>query len=456
MLGIRYMSTRRLRWISVIAPTVFVGAFEIVTRSLYGNLVPPWVHVVVALAAVSVAAFAFSTFVFASMRGVEREIMERNRRLAVLNALAADVSESRDLEQVAAATTRSVLAAMSAEAAGLALVSEEDGSLQLVGQDGLNVRCTPEIGAFPLGENDCECRKAVALGRPVLVEDTTQSMPCTGLLGERTGTCVAVPVKSKGRTTGAIFVARDRNRPWQREDVELITAVGAQIGTVLENAQLSSKAEALAVLQERERVSREVHDGLAQTLGYLNVQMSILDRLLTSGETEKAQSEVGEMALVTREAYQDLRQAIVDLRMPLSSTPGLRRTLREYAEKFSRQTGIPCHFEGHRGPPAVLSPTTEVQLIRIVQEAMTNVKKHAPGSEAWLSVEVRNQEALVAIRDNGPGFDLESTIVRGRQYGLHTMKERAESVGGSLRLDSRPGDGTAVEVMVPLEKGKGA
>ena len=452
----RYVSIRRLRWISVIAPTVFVGAFEIVTRSLYGNLVPPWAHVVVALAAVSVAAFAFSTFVFASMRGAEREIRVRNRRLAALNALAADVAESLDVEQVAAATTRSVLASMAADVAGLALVSEEDGTLQLVGQDGLAVQFTPESGGLPLGENDCECRKAVALGRPVLVEDTTQSVSCTGLLGEKTNTCLAVPVKSKGRTTGAIFVARDRSNPWQREDVELITAMGAQVGTVLENAQLFSKAEALAVLQERERVSREVHDGLAQTLGYLNVQMGILNRLLTSGETDKAQAEVDQMALVTRDAYQDLRQAIVDLRMPLSSTPGLRRTLREYSEKFSRQTGIPCHFEGHRGPPAVLSPTAEVQLIRIVQEAMSNIKKHAPGSEAWLSIEVRNHEALVIIRDNGPGFDLDSTVVRGRQYGLQTMKERAESVGGSLRIDSRPGDGTVLEVMVPLQKGNGA
>jgi signal transduction histidine kinase len=238
-----------------------------------------------------------------------------------------------------------------------------------------------------------------------------------------------------------------------RDEVELIAAVGSQVGTVLENAQLFSKTEALAVLQERERVAREVHDGLAQTLGYLNVQMGIVDRLLATEEIARAQAEVDEMALVTREAYQDLRQAIVDLRTPFSSTGGLRRTLREYAERFSRQTGITCHFEGHRGPPAILSPTAEVQLIRIVQEALANVKKHAPGSEVWLSVEVRNREALVIIRDNGPGFDLESTMISGRQFGLQTMKERAESVGGTLRIDSRPDAGTTVEVVVPLEKG---
>jgi two-component system nitrate/nitrite sensor histidine kinase NarX len=139
--------------------------------------------------------------------------------------------------------------------------------------------------------------------------------------------------------------------------------------------------------------------------------------------------------------------------MPLSSTGGLRRSLREYAEKFSRQAGIPCHFEGYHGPPAVLSPHAEVQLIRIVQEALTNVKKHASGSQAWLSVDTTEREVRVAIRDDGPGFDLQSTVVRGRQFGLQTMKERAEDVGGIFRIDSRPGAGTTVEVVIPLAKG---
>src|SRR3990170_6816898 len=131
------ISIKTLRWVSVVVPTAFVVVFELVTRSLYNDFVPAWGHTVVILAAVSGAAFAFSTFVFAAMGRLEREIRERNRRLAILNALAADTSESLDIEQVAAATTRNVRAAMSLETAGLALVSEEDGSLQLVGLDGL-------------------------------------------------------------------------------------------------------------------------------------------------------------------------------------------------------------------------------------------------------------------------------------------------------------------------------
>ena len=288
------MSVRTLRWISVVAPTAFVVTFEIITRSLFDDVVPSWVHVVVALTAVSLAAFAFSTFVFTMMGRLEREVLERNRRLAILNALAADTSESLDVEQVAAATTRSIRAAMNLETVGLALASAEDGSLQLVGLDGLAAPFIPVDGVRSLAEYDCECQKAVALCRPVVVSDVRESARCAGLLGDaRARTCAAVPVRCKGRTTGALFVARDRSRPFARDEIELIAAVGSQVGAVLENAVLFSKAEALAVLQERERVSREVHDGLAQTLGYLNVQMAIVDRLLTTEELTKAQAEGG-------------------------------------------------------------------------------------------------------------------------------------------------------------------
>ena len=448
------MSVRTLRWVSVIVPTAFVVTFEIITRSLFNDVVPSWLHVVVALGAVSGAAFAFSAFVFGTIASLEREVLERSRRLSILNALAADTSESLDVEQVVAATTRNVRGAMRLETVGLALVSEESGSLELAGLDGVAAPFIAANGARSLAEYDCECQKAVALGQPVLVSDAGESARCAGLLGnERPQTCAAVPIRSKGRTTGALFVARERSRPFARDELELIAAVGSQVGAVLENAQLFSKTEALAVLRERERVAREVHDGLAQTLGYLNVQLGLLDQLLAAGDRSRAQAELEEMALVTREAYQDLRQAITDLRTPLSSTGGLRRTLREYADKFSSRTGIPCRFEGHRGAPAILSPSAEVQVIRIVQEALANVHKHAPGSEVWLSVDATEREARVIIRDNGPGFDLDSAIMRGGQFGLQTMKERAASVGGALRIDSHPGAGTAIEVVVPLEGG---
>src|SRR3990170_1624329 len=250
------ISIRTLRWITVVVPTAFVVVFELVTRGLYDDFVPAWGHTVVILAAVSTAAFAFSTFVFTSMARLEREIRERNRRLALLNAVATEASESLDLE-------------------------EEGGELRLVAHSGLPSQVTHPNGS--LGPYDCECSRALALGQTVVIADSRESEGCAGVLGERTpGTCITAPIRSKGNNIGAIFVARPRSRPFDHDEAELIAAVASQVGAVLQNAQLFSKTGAIAVLQERQRVAREVHDGLAQTLGYLSVQMGIVDHRLAN------------------------------------------------------------------------------------------------------------------------------------------------------------------------------
>ena len=447
MIGIR-----SLRWVSVVVPTAFVVVFELVTRGLYDDALPVWAHSVVILAAVSVGAFAFSTFVFATMARLEGEIRERNRHLSLLNAVAAEASESLDLEEIASAVTRRIGRAFGAEVAGLAVVSEDEGELRLVAQAGPSLRSVRPDGS--LGPYDCECRQALARGEPVIIRDSAEQASCTGALAENARqTCVSVPVRAKGSNVGAIFITRARSRPFRSDEVELLAALAAHVGPAIENAQLYSKTGAIAVLQERQRVAREVHDGLAQTLGYLNVQMGIVDHLLANSDLQRAQGELETMVRVTREAYGDLRQAIADLGTPPSG--GLRRTLREYLERFTLQSGIRCHFEGHRGSASMLSPSAEVQLVRIVQEALTNVKKHAPGAEVWLSVEARDKWVRVTIRDDGPGF-LPAAVTDDGRFGLRTMKERAEGIGGQLKLDSSPGGGTCVEVTIPVGGAKAA
>jgi signal transduction histidine kinase len=442
------LSIRTLRWISVIGPTAFVVGFELFTRVLFPDIVPAWGHVVAALAAISTGAFGFSTFVFTSMARLERQIHERNRRLALLNTIATNASESLDLQQVATAICRNVGRALDAEAVAVALSSEDDGELHLAGQMGLPRDATGPDGT--LGPYDCDCRKALALDGPV-VRDARELPGCMGLVpnGEA-ATCVSVPTRSKGKGIGVLLVARRGTRAFTHDDLDLISVIGSQAGAVLQNAQLFSNTGAIAVLQERQRVAREVHDGLAQTLGYLNVQLGIVDQLLAKGQLDTVRGELETMSEVTRVAYEDLRHSITDLRTPLAVSGGIRRTLREYLDRFSVQTGIPCHFEGHTGSPAVLPPESEVQLLRIVQEALNNVRKHAPGGEIWLRVEADSRHVRAVIRDNGPGFDPDSISQEGR-FGLHTMKERAEASGGALSINSRPGSGTTIEVTMPAE-----
>ena len=447
------MTVRTLRWISVAVPTAFVVIFELVTRSLYGDAIPGWGHSLVVLTAMAGGAFAYSSFVFATVAHLDRELRERNRRLALLNTVAAQASESLDLDQVAGVNAQKVRSAVRAEVVVVALVSDEDGELKIAGQVGLPPAFGRPDGG--LGVYDCECRRAAALGEPVVIADSRQFASCSGLVSRPPGSCVSVPVRAKGKNIGALLVVRSTGRRFTAEEIELVAALGSQVGPVLQNAQLYSQTGAIAVLEERQRVAREVHDGMAQTLGYLNVQMGIVDHLLAQGDIQRAQAELGTMARVTRDAYEDLRQSITDLRMPVPPVGSLRRALREYVERFALQTGIPCHFEGYRGTAASLPAAAEVQLIRIVQEALSNVRKHAPGAEVWVSVTANSRAVHVEVRDNGPGFDIAAVPVGGL-FGLKTMKERAESVGGTLIIDSRPGAGTRVDVVIPTEEARAA
>ena len=447
------MSIRTLRWITVIAPTTFVVAFEFVTRVLTPDIVPGWGHVVVALAAISSAAFAFSTFVFTSVSHLERQVSERNRRLAVLNSVAAHANESLDLQEVANAIAGDLIEGLDADAAAVTLEGEDDGELRLVGQAGRGL----ELGLNQmLGAADCECRRVVALDHPLVIENAHEAPSCARVVaGGKPATCVSAPVRSKGNGIGALLVLRAGRRTFSKDEVDLVSALGSQVGPVLQNAQLFSKSGAIAMLQERQRVAREVHDGLAQTLGYLNVQMGIIDQLCATGELAAVRAELHTMASVTRDAYEDLRHSITDLRTPVALGGGVRRTLREYVERFSLQTGIRTHFEGHTGTPAVLSTESEAHLLRIVQEALNNVRKHAAGATVWVSVEADSRRVNVHIRDDGPGFDA-ATVRQDHRYGLRTMVERAEASGGTLAVESRPGQGTTIEVMMPVEGVKAA
>src|SRR3972149_1359376 len=207
------MNERTLRWISVVVPTSSVVVFELFTHVLFTHSVPMWVNLVVAFAGVSVGASAFSAFVFGTMGRLESELRERNRRLALLNAVATEASESLDLDQVASAITRNVMQALTTDTAGLGPVSGGgEGELGLVPQSGLPPNIADATGQ--LGPYDCECRKALIGGRTIVAEDSRENVACAGAFPDGPAmTCLSAPIRAKGNDIGAILVARRISRP---------------------------------------------------------------------------------------------------------------------------------------------------------------------------------------------------------------------------------------------------
>ncbi len=222
-----------------------------------------------------------------------------------------------------------------------------------------------------------------------------------------------------------------------------------QVALAIRNAQLYAQLGRMAVVEERYRLAREIHDGLAQTLGYLGLQAERLGGLIEAGKNDQAAGELGEMRQAIRAGYVDAREAIDGLRLSVAEPDQLSMRLAEYVADFSAQSGIEAGFVTE--PEEVTAdPETALQVLRIAQEALTNVRKHARASRVSVLLRDSADEIQFTITDDGDGFPPKGThgdLARGngfRSHGLASMRERAESLGGALTVATGPGQGTRI------------
>jgi signal transduction histidine kinase len=218
----------------------------------------------------------------------------------------------------------------------------------------------------------------------------------------------------------------------------------------IENARLYQQVRRLAILEERDRLAREMHDQMAQALGYLTMRASILGELSSGPQTDPVQAGLLELKQIANELYIDVRSAIFNLRTTDFSGLGFLPTLREYLDDYQMHHGMDVELVVESDSLA-FSPEVDIQLLHIIQEALTNVRKHAQASRVWVRFERQDSFLLITVEDDGRGFDPAWLNREGRWYfGLQIMRERAESIGGSLELDSWPGRGTRVLMRMPF------
>lgn len=206
-----------------------------------------------------------------------------------------------------------------------------------------------------------------------------------------------------------------------------------------------------AVMQERGRTAREMHDGMAQLLGYINTQTIAVRKLITDNRTAEAHEELTKIEKIARGLYNDVREGILGLRIQTDKREGLVDSLREYAASYGQMSGINVEIKAADGiVSSDLSPTAEIQITRIVQEALTNVRKHSKATSVMVTFERHSDEIYLTIADNGKGFDIAHLPPREwPRFGLQTMKERAEAVGGGFQVQTALGKGCRIQVNVP-------
>lgn len=267
------------------------------------------------------------------------------------------------------------------------------------------------------------------------------------------GTEIEIDLKS-GQEIHHYTLAISQLKDWRGLDIGRLLMLHDITGQKRAQAQLVDHQRALAMLHERERLARELHDSLGQALAATYLQASTAKLLFARGEAAQMSECLDILADTTLQAETDMREFLLGAQSIVSADHSFFATLREYLKHFTRQYNLPVELsvlpelEGQDLPQ-----TVAIQLLRIIQEALSNVRRHARATSAWLTFTVTSDLLQIAICDNGQGF--EPTAVAAEQaggYGLRSMSERSEELGGCLRVVSHPGQGTQVIVKVPVTR----
>ncbi|MCR4407786.1 MAG: GAF domain-containing sensor histidine kinase [Anaerolineae bacterium] len=296
---------------------------------------------------------------------------------------------------------------------------------------------------------------------PLIVGDVQQDPRFFGEIDEKfhTVSLIAVPMMTPTEKIGVIEVLNKRSgEHFDQQDLDLLSALAAQAAVAIVNARLYQELEdeknrILAVESEaQKRLARDLHDGPAQTLAAMIMNIGFIQTLLQR-DPSRVPEELEKLQQIATKALSQVRNALFELRPVILETQGLQAALESYVERLRTTEGMTIHLNV-RGLDERVPAKVEQICFAIVQEAVGNIKKHAEAKQVWIGVERRAKDLIVGIRDDGKGFDVtavESKYDQRGSLGLLNMKERAELVGGQLTIESSPGRGTLVSLIVPLD-----
>jgi two-component system sensor histidine kinase DegS len=381
-------------------------------------------------------------------------------RLRAINAVTAIVTGSLELEQILNGALDKVLEVTGLDAGLIFSLEKQPQELILTAYRGVSKESAAEVNRLKLGEGFCG--RVAQSGEPMVVRDSSRDPRLTRLAVQQEGLRgqIIVPMKSKGEVQGVLAVATRQSRQFLPEELELITAIGNQIGVAIENARLYDNMRfyarqiTRAQENERKRIARELHDDTIQALVALSRR---LDALSTFSEQlpEPAMRHLKQLRELTTSALRNVRRFIRDMRPPALDHLGLVPTLEGVTTDLTEKEGLEVEFTVE-GEKRRLAPEEELVLFRIAQEALNNVRRHSQASRVAIQMEFYPDGIRMTINDNGQGFKVpERTgdLVATGKLGLIGMYERARLLGGTLLVESEPGKGTTVTVDVPIQPG---
>ncbi len=376
---------------------------------------------------------------------VQSELEKKNEHLFLLTAVSSAINETVELNKLGNNFIRRAAQATSADTGALYIKSGKQLELcAFAGQIEKTKKLPSLISDQPV--------------TPVMWGSVKESIPISPLRDTfMSGYYVCfTAADSKGNVNGlCLLVWEHLNLVWF--DQQLLEGVGRQLGLGIQNAILYKEAQRIAILQERDRIAVEMHDGLAQTLGYLGLGLDSLSQRLKEQNPENSRRLLNQLRNVVDRAYKDVREAITGLRVDISHEDDFFQALESYFEEFQRLSNIETKLllQGDYHTP---KPEMQPHIIRIIQESLTNVRRHARASAVDVIFDFRTEGLAILIEDDGHGFDLkeqDNGEMASLHQGIRIMNGRALALGGRLEINTSKGAGTKVQIFLPETNGGG-
>lgn len=439
------MTLQRLKVVAILTPVGAVIGLEAVRRFLIG---PVSLMQRVTLDLVAVAGIVvFSLTIFRYVDAMQNRLKRQNRELLALHSAGIDVASELALDSVLKKVVDQARLLVGARYGALSVI-DKDGVIESFVTSGISADERAAIGPPPVGHGVLGV--VLGEGQALNLKDIAAHPRSAGFPAHHPHmrTLLAVPIACKGPFVGNLYLADKENGDgsFSADDGQTLERFAVQAAIAIDNAHLHAQVADLAAAEERMRIAHEMHDGLAQMLGYVNTKVQAADAYLRRGRTEEAEQQLQQLALSARQAYVDVRESIIGLRALPGHGRSLEGALREFFERWTEQSAITVHFAMEEG--LQLRYRTELQLVRVVQEALTNVRKHARAGSVRVDIRRHANDVIASITDDGVGFASQVKSESGG-FGLATMRERAQSVGGRLLIDSAPGRGTTISFVVP-------
>ncbi len=384
------------------------------------------------------------------LRERDAAMTRRSEDASLLNNIASTLTSSLELDEILNKTLALVMDYMKVEAGEIFLLEDDKKTLRMVLHRGQAAEAFWNRNRFQIGDGFPGL--VAQTGEPIISLDLAKDARFLRDAVVQAGfhQIACLPLKASGTLVGVLSVATRGNSPFDARDIQLLSAVGNWAGLSIENARLHQNARRLAVLEERERIGMDLHDGIIQSIYGVGLAMENIQHLLGDGETQ-AKSRVKHAIDDLNQIIRDIRAYILDLRPRQLNNENLLDGLKRLASEYRANTLASATVNGAKAKLDSLPQTHSTALFHICQESLANVAKHAAAKRVSVNVWTTDERVVMEIRDNGKGFDPEK-MSKSIGHGLANMQTRVRAVGGEVDISSAPGEGTTILAWVPRRK----